>query len=100
MAKDVFDIVIIGAGPAGLFAQFYAGLRELKTALIESTARVGGQITALYPEKTILDLAAFIGISGRDLVAKLDQQAQLVNGNTFLNSEVTNIKKNSIGIQR
>ncbi|MDN6900134.1 NAD(P)/FAD-dependent oxidoreductase [Oenococcus sicerae] len=93
MAKDVFDIVIIGAGPAGLFAQFYAGLRELKTALIESTARVGGQITALYPEKTILDLAAFIGIPGRDLVAKLDQQAQLVNGNTFLNSEVTDIKK-------
>ncbi|AZZ60943.1 NAD(P)/FAD-dependent oxidoreductase [Oenococcus sp. UCMA 16435] len=95
MDNEIFDIVIIGAGPAGLFAQFYAGLRELKTALIEATPQIGGQITALYPEKTILDVAGFLGISGRDLVSRLKLQTDLVDSKTFLNSEVTNLKKSS-----
>lgn len=93
MDNEIFDIAIIGAGPAGLFAQFYAGLRELKTALIEATPRIGGQITALYPEKTILDVAGFLGISGRDLVNELKLQTDLVDSKTFLNSEVTNLNK-------
>ncbi len=93
MANDLFDLAIIGAGPVGLFAQYYAGLRELKTALIEATPQLGGQITALYPEKNILDVAGFPGISGRDLVKKLQEQANLIDGKTFLNSNVTNLRK-------
>lgn len=93
MAKDLFDLAIVGGGPVGLFAQYYAGLRELKTALIEATPQLGGQITALYPEKNILDVAGFPGISGRDLVKKLRAQTDMIDGKTFLNSNVTNLKK-------
>ncbi len=48
--EDVFDITIIGAGPTGLFAAFYAGLREMRTKIIEALPEPGGQLAVLYPE--------------------------------------------------
>jgi thioredoxin reductase (NADPH) len=54
--RDVYDITIIGAGPTGLFATFYAGLRQMKTKLIEALPEVGGQLAVLYPEKFIYDV--------------------------------------------
>lgn len=57
--NSFYDITIIGGGPAGMFAGFYAGLRNAKTQLIESLAELGGQVTALYPEKTILDVGGY-----------------------------------------
>jgi len=69
------DVAIIGAGPSGLFAAYYAGFRGLTVAVIDTLPEPGGQISALYPEKDILDVAGFPTIKGRDLVANLVAQA-------------------------
>jgi len=69
------DLLIVGAGPTGLFAAYYAGFRELSTALVDSLPEAGGQVTAMYPEKKIFDVAGFPTIIGRDLVASLVEQA-------------------------
>ncbi|HEY2793793.1 MAG TPA: NAD(P)/FAD-dependent oxidoreductase [Micromonosporaceae bacterium] len=69
------DVAIIGAGPTGLFAAYYAGFRGLSTVIIDSLPEAGGQVTALYPEKMILDVAGFPAIRGRDLVEQLVEQA-------------------------
>ncbi len=69
------DLAIVGAGPAGLFAAYYAGFRGLRTAVIDALPEAGGQITAMYPEKQIYDVAGFPAIKGRDLVADLLRQA-------------------------
>jgi thioredoxin reductase (NADPH) len=69
------DLIIIGAGPTGLFATYYAGFRGLRVAVVDSLPELGGQITAMYPEKAILDVAGFPTVKGRDLVAGLVEQA-------------------------
>ncbi|WP_422771740.1 NAD(P)/FAD-dependent oxidoreductase [Plantactinospora sp. WMMC1484] len=69
------DVAIIGAGPTGLFAAYYAGFRGLSVALVDVLPEPGGQITAMYPEKMIYDVAGFPSIKGRDLVANLVTQA-------------------------
>jgi ferredoxin/flavodoxin---NADP+ reductase len=69
------DLLVVGAGPAGLYAAYYAGFRGLRTALVDSLPEPGGQVMALYPEKMVYDVAGFSGIKGRDLVAGLVQQA-------------------------
>ena len=69
------DVAIIGAGPTGLFAAYYAGFRGLSVALIDALPEPGGQVTAMYPEKVIYDVAGFPSIKGRDLVANLVTQA-------------------------
>lgn len=69
------DIAIIGAGPTGLFAAYYAGFRGLSVTLIDALPEPGGQITAMYPEKMIFDVAGFPEIRGRDLVENLVKQA-------------------------
>ena len=74
--RDVeVDLLVVGAGPAGLYAAYYAGFRGLRTALVDSLPEPGGQVTALYPEKMIYDVAALPAVRGRDLVAGLVQQA-------------------------
>ncbi len=71
------DILIIGAGPVGLYGAYYAGARGLSVALIDSLSQLGGQVTAMYPEKQIYDIAGLPAVSGRDLVRGLvDQAAQ------------------------
>lgn len=69
------DVLVIGAGPTGLFAAYYAGFRGLDVTVVDSLPELGGQITAMYPEKAILDVAGFPRVSGRDLVAGLVEQA-------------------------
>ncbi len=69
------DLAIIGAGPTGLFAAYYSGFRDLRVAVIDSLPELGGQVTAMYPEKQILDVAGFPSVKGRDLVDALVQQA-------------------------
>ncbi|MEU4772267.1 NAD(P)/FAD-dependent oxidoreductase [Micromonospora sp. NPDC023644] len=69
------DVAVIGAGPAGLFAAYYAGFRGLSVAVVDALPEPGGQITALYPEKLIHDVAGFPAVKGRDLVASLVAQA-------------------------
>ena len=69
------DLLIIGAGPTGLYAAYYAGFRGLRVAVVDSLPELGGQITAMYPEKAILDVAGFPSVKGRDLVEGLVEQA-------------------------
>ncbi|MFB7288907.1 NAD(P)/FAD-dependent oxidoreductase [Actinacidiphila glaucinigra] len=69
------DIAVVGAGPAGLFAAYYAGFRGLSVAVIDSLPEPGGQISAMYPEKDILDVAGFPAVRGRELVDRLVAQA-------------------------
>ncbi|MEV1285787.1 NAD(P)/FAD-dependent oxidoreductase [Micromonospora sp. NPDC049679] len=69
------DVAIVGAGPAGLFAAYYAGFRGMSIAVIDALPEAGGQVTAMYPEKVIYDVAGFPSIKGRDLVANLVAQA-------------------------
>jgi len=73
------DIAIVGAGPTGLFAAYYAGFRGLSIAVIDALPEPGGQVTAMYPEKAIFDVAGFPTIKGRDLVANLVAQAGQYN---------------------
>ncbi|NKY43816.1 NAD(P)/FAD-dependent oxidoreductase [Nocardia cerradoensis] len=69
------DILIVGAGPAGLYGAYYAGFRGLRVAVIDALAEPGGQVSAMYPEKAILDIAGFPAIKGRDLIDGLLAQA-------------------------
>src|SRR2546421_11662949 len=68
------DIAIIGAGPVGLFAAFYAGLRQMSVKIIDSLEILGGQLTTLYPEKNIYDVAGFPKILAKDLATNLIEQ--------------------------
>jgi len=72
--QDAKDITIIGAGPTGLFAAFYAGMRGASHRLIDNLDQVGGQLTALYPEKYIFDVAGFTKILAKDLVKGMAEQ--------------------------
>ncbi|HYT83787.1 MAG TPA: NAD(P)/FAD-dependent oxidoreductase [Gemmatimonadales bacterium] len=72
--SEVKDITIIGAGPTGLFAAFYAGMRGASHRLIDNLDQVGGQLTALYPEKYIFDVAGFPKILSKDLVKGMAEQ--------------------------
>lgn len=68
------DVAIVGAGPVGLFAGFYAGLRGMTAAMIDSLDEPGGQVAALYPEKAIRDVAGFPEVKGRELIEQLMAQ--------------------------
>jgi thioredoxin reductase (NADPH) len=72
-------VAIVGAGPTGLFAAYYAGFRGLSTTVIDALPEPGGQVTAMYPEKMIYDVAGFPAIRGRDLVTNLVEQAAQFN---------------------
>lgn len=74
MNKEIYDITIIGGGPVGLFAAFYAGLRNAKVKIIESLEQLGGQPQHLYPMKNIYDIPAYPQINGGDLTASLIDQ--------------------------
>src|ERR1051325_10750268 len=69
------DITIIGAGPTGLFALFYAGMRGVSAQIVDALPELGGQLTALYPEKYIFDVGGLPKILAKDLVKQLAEQA-------------------------
>lgn len=73
-SRDV-DVLIIGAGPVGLYGAYYSGFRGFTTAVMDSLSEAGGQVTAMYPEKLIYDVAGFPAIKGQQLVANLVEQA-------------------------
>jgi len=75
MSTDVFDLTIVGAGPAGLFSAYYAGLRGLRVKIVDSLDQPGGQLIALYPEKFIYDVAGFPAVLAKTLVNELVKQA-------------------------
>lgn len=84
MDEVTTDLLIIGAGPTGLYSAYYAGFRGLSVAMVDSLAELGGQITAMYPEKAILDVAGFPSVKGRELVEGLVAQAATARPTYFL----------------
>ena len=84
MSDVTIDLLIIGAGPTGLFSAYYAGFRGLRVGVVDSLPELGGQITAMYPEKAILDVAGFPTVKGRELVEGLVAQAATADPVYFL----------------
>src|ERR1700712_2742322 len=70
------DVVIVGAGPIGLFAVFELGLLDIKTHLIDILPKPGGQCAELYPEKPIYDIPGYPSVTGQTLVDKLMEQSE------------------------
>jgi len=73
--KHSTDVVIIGAGPVGLFAVFECGTLKMKCHVVDTLDFIGGQCNALYPEKPIYDIPAFASIDAQDLIKNLEEQA-------------------------
>jgi thioredoxin reductase (NADPH) len=86
------DLLIVGAGPAGLFGAYYAGFRGLSVTLVDSLPELGGQVSALYPEKSILDVAGFPNVKGRELVEQLVEQAASADPTYLLGRTATGLK--------
>jgi len=92
-AVNPVDILIIGGGPAGMFAAFYGGMRQASVKLIESMPQLGGQLAALYPEKYIYDVAGFPKVTAQELVDRLREQLNHFQQEICLEEKVINVIK-------
>lgn len=93
MNHPVADITIIGGGPTGLFALFYAGMRGVQARIVDALPQLGGQLTALYPEKYIFDVGGFPKVLAKDFVRSLSEQALQFNGSVFLNETIVGLER-------
>jgi len=94
--KELFDVTIIGGGPAGLFSAFYSGLREMKTKIIEFQPFLGGKVH-VYPEKMIWDVGGLTPVTGERLIAQLVEQGKTFDPTVVLGEKVTSIAKGEDG---
>jgi thioredoxin reductase len=94
MNHDIADITIIGGGPTGLFASFYTGMRGATAQIVDALPQLGGQLTALYPEKYIFDVGGFAKVLAKDLVSALVEQAAQFKFPAHLNQNVTALERN------
>ncbi|SFA91371.1 thioredoxin reductase (NADPH) [Lentibacillus halodurans] len=93
MTDKVYDVTIIGAGPTGLFTAFYGGMRQASVKIMESLPHTGGQLTALYPEKYIYDVAGFPKVRAQDLVDNLEEQAKMFDPTIVLEQSVEKVER-------
>lgn len=98
--SHITDIAIIGAGPAGLFAIFEAGMLKMRCHVIDALDFIGGQCTALYPEKPIYDIPAHPAIDAEELIAKLEEQAAPFAPVYHLGQRVEKLEKTAEGTFR
>lgn len=94
---EVYDITIIGAGPTGLFGAFYAGMRGMKTKIIDALPEPGGQLAVLYPEKYIYDVPGHPKILAKDLVKLLVDQANIFTPTFVLGERVIDLNQRNGG---
>jgi thioredoxin reductase len=92
------DLLIIGAGPTGLFAAYYAGFRGHRVAVVDSLPELGGQVTAMYPEKQIFDIAGFPAVKGRALVEALVEQAATAKPEYLLDRTASGLVHDDDGV--
>jgi thioredoxin reductase len=93
MTQEIKDITIIGGGPTGLFALFYAGMRGVTAQIIDALPDAGGQLAALYPEKYIFDVAGIPQVLAKDLVRSLVEQAGRFQQPIHLTQRVTGLEQ-------
>ncbi|MFH0070306.1 NAD(P)/FAD-dependent oxidoreductase [Peribacillus sp. NPDC056705] len=95
--KKVYDITIIGGGPVGLFTAFYGGMRQAKVKILESLPQLGGQLSALYPEKFIYDIAGFPKVRAQELIENLKEQMKVFEPAICLEEAVEQMEKQEDG---
>ncbi|MFJ7929983.1 NAD(P)/FAD-dependent oxidoreductase [Peribacillus sp. NPDC096622] len=96
--EKVYDITIIGGGPVGLFTAFYGGMRQASVKIIESLPQLGGQLSALYPEKYIYDIAGFPKVRAQELVNNLKEQMAKFEQDVVLEQAVQDVEKQADGV--
>jgi len=97
MSTELYDITIIGGGPAGMYAAFYAGLRDAKTKIIDSLPQLGGQLAALYPEKYVYDIPGFAKVLASEFVERQVEQAMRFSPTVCLNEKVVKLERREDG---
>ena len=93
--ESLYDVIVIGGGPIGLFAVYYAGFRDLKVKLLEATEALGGQVSLLYPDKFIYDMPGFRSVNGKEMISNLVAQASQFNPTICLAERVVHIERMS-----
>ncbi|MFN2431670.1 MAG: NAD(P)/FAD-dependent oxidoreductase [Gemmatimonadota bacterium] len=92
LEADVYDLTVVGAGPTGLFALFYAGMRHMRAKVIDSLPELGGQLSALYPDKYIFDVAGFPKVLAKDLTRELVEQGLQFGATVCLEEAVVDLR--------
>lgn len=96
--QTIYDITVIGGGPVGMFTAFYGGMRQATVKIIESLPHLGGQLTALYPEKYIYDIAGFPKVRAQELVDNLQAQMDKFEQAIVLEQSVQDLEKQADGV--
>ncbi|MBN8237338.1 NAD(P)/FAD-dependent oxidoreductase [Halobacillus kuroshimensis] len=94
---EMYDVTIIGGGTTGMYAAFYSGMRGMKTKVIEDQPETGGKVSFFYPEKQIYDVGGFPGISGEELAANVEKQAQSIHPALVTGTKVKDFQKQEDG---
>lgn len=95
-SMELYDVTIIGGGPAGMYAAFYSGMRDLKTKLIEAKEELGGRML-IYPEKMIWDVGGFAPIVCEHLIGQLAGQAQIFDPTLVFGQQITGLERREDG---
>lgn len=98
MATHECDLLVVGAGPSGLYAAYYAGFRGWSVFIVDALPEPGGQVSAMYPEKAIFDVAGFPRVLGRDLVSGLLDQCRPYDPTFLLSTAATGIEQEDEGV--
>jgi thioredoxin reductase len=98
VSETTCDLLVVGAGPAGLYAAYYAGFRGLSVTIVDTLPEPGGQVTAMYPEKDIFDVGGFQSIKGRDLIAGLVAQAGQFDPTYLLGRQAVSLEETTDGL--
>jgi ferredoxin/flavodoxin---NADP+ reductase len=98
MDTHACDLLVVGAGPAGLYAAYYAGFRGWSVVVVDALPEAGGQVSAMYPEKAIFDVAGFPRVLGRDLISGLLEQAGAFSPTLLLGRKATSVDTGDDGV--
>ena len=96
MKEELYDVTIVGGGPAGLYTAFYSGMRDLKTKIIEYSSQLGGRML-IYPEKMIWDVGGVPPILGGQLIEHLIEQAKTFDPTIVFNQKVEHLERQNDG---
>jgi len=96
--EEIVDITIIGGGPTGLAAAYYGGHRDASVRIVESLEQLGGQVSAVYPEKHIFDVAGYPKINGQELIDRLTDQAMQYQPEVRLGEVIETVTHRADGV--